>query len=144
MVVFLFFGKYLFQVFSINIEHFAIAASILLFFVSGKMMFGLHFEYEKTDTSLPDSSLYPLAFPMLAGPGTLAAIMSFRTEFGDFEILSAILINSVFIYLTIRASDWIGKKLPNEAIFIIEKIFGVFLMSIAIKMFILNILLIIK
>ena len=144
MLLFLFFGSYIFGAFGIQAAHFAVAGSLLILFFGVKMMFGLHFDYESNKTGDPNSSLFPVAFPLIAGPGTLSTIMSFKSQYSDFEIVSSILINGLVILLIIKSSDWIGKKLGGSGITIVERIFGVFLLSIGIKMFITNLLTIIQ
>lgn len=144
MLVFLFFGSYIFEAFGIQSAHFAVAGSLLILFFGVKMMFGLHFDYEDNKTGEPNSSLFPVAFPLIAGPGTLSTIMSFKSQYNNLEIISSIVINAIIILLIIKSSDWIGKKLGGSGITIVERIFGVFLLSIGIKMFITNLLTIIE
>jgi len=144
MLLFLFFGSYIFEAFGIKAAHFAVAGSLLILFFGIKMMFGLHFDYENNKTSDPNSSLFPVAFPLIAGPGTLSTIMSFKSQYSNIEIISSIVINSFIIFLIIKSSDWIGRKLGGSGITIVERIFGVFLLSIGIKMFITNLLTIIE
>lgn len=143
MLVFLFFGSYIFEAFGIQAAHFAVAGSLLILFFGVKMMFGMHFDYENNETDEPNSSLFPVAFPLIAGPGTLSTIMSFKSQYTNIEIITSIIINAIVIFLIIKSSDWIGKKLGGSGITIVERIFGVFLLSIGIKMFITNLLTII-
>lgn len=143
MLVFLFFGSYIFEAFGIQAAHFAVAGSLLILFFGVKMMFGMHFDYENNKTDEPNSSLFPVAFPLIAGPGTLSTIMSFKSQYTNIEIITSIIINAIVIFLIIKSSDWIGKKLGGSGITIVERIFGVFLLSIGIKMFITNLLTII-
>ena len=140
MLLFLFFGGYIFWVFGIKQEHFAVAGSFLIIFFSIKMMFGLHFRFEKNKTKEPSSALFPLAFPLIAGPGTLSTIMSFKTIYTDIEITASIIINAIIIYFVVKACDWVERKLGISGITIVERIFGVFLLSIGIKMLIENVI----
>ena len=143
MLLFLYFGSNIFKLFSINPAHFALAGSLLILFFGIKMMFGLHFDYESNKSEDPNSSFFPVAFPLIAGPGTLSTIMSLKAEIGNLELVTSILINAVIVYLVVRSADWIGKKIGSSGITIIERIFGVFLLSIGIKMFITNLILVI-
>lgn len=143
MLLFLYFGSNIFKLFSINPAHFALAGSLLILFFGIKMMFGLHFDYESNKSEDPNSSFFPVAFPLIAGPGTLSTIMSLKAEIGNLELVSSILINALIVYLVVRSADWIGRKIGNSGITIIERIFGVFLLSIGIKMFITNLILVI-
>lgn len=144
MLLFLYFGSNIFKLFSINPAHFALAGSLLILFFGIKMMFGLHFDYEKNESDEPNSSFFPVAFPLIAGPGTLSTIMSLKAEIGDVELIASILINAIIVYMVIRSADWIGRKIGASGITIIERIFGVFLLSIGIKMFITNLILVIN
>ena len=104
------------------------------------MMFGLHFDYEKNQTSDPSSSFFPVAFPLIAGPGTLSTIMSLRTQIEYPELIFSILINCLIVFIVIKSSEWIKIKLGQSGIVIIERVFGVILLSIGIKMFITNLI----
>lgn len=143
MVLFLFFGSYIFQVFGIAPSHFAVAGSLMILFIGIKMMFGLHFEYENNNTNETSSSLFPLAFPLIAGPGVLSTLMSLKSEYDDLAIVGGILLNAIIIWIVIWACDWIKRKLGDSGIVIVERCFGVILLSIGIKMFIHNLLLVI-
>lgn len=142
MLMFLFFGSYIFIAFNIHPSHFAVAGSLLILFIGIKMMFGLHFDYEKNTTDERSSSLFPLAFPLISGPGTLSTLMSLKSVYDNTTIVLAILINSIVIYLVIKSCDWIKQKIGQSGIVIIERSFGVILLSIGIKMFISNLLII--
>ena len=144
MVLFLFFGSYIFGVFDINASHFAVAGSLMILFIGIKMMFGLHFQYETNNTSEKSSSFFPLAFPLISGPGTLSTLMSLKSEYDNVTILIAIILNSIIIWLVLRACDFIFKKIGDSGIIIIERTFGVILLSIGIKMFIHNLLIVIR
>lgn len=144
MIFFLYFGSYIFSVFGIHPSHFAVAGSLMILFIGIKMMFGLHFDYEKNNTTELSSNFFPLAFPLIAGPGVLSTLMSLKTDYNNLTIVSGILINSIIIWFVIWACDWIKKKLGDSGIVIIERTFGVILLSIGIKMFIHNLLLVIR
>jgi multiple antibiotic resistance protein len=143
MVFFLYFGSYIFNIFGIAPSHFAVAGSLMILFIGIKMMFGLHFDYEKNNTNELSSNFFPLAFPLIAGPGVLSTLMSLKTDYSNTTIVLGILINAVIIWFGIWACDWIKKKLGDSGIVIIERTFGVILLSIGIKMFIHNLLLVI-
>jgi multiple antibiotic resistance protein len=143
MVFFLYFGSYIFNIFGIAPSHFAVAGSLMILFIGIKMMFGLHFDYEKNNTTELSSNFFPLAFPLIAGPGVLSTLMSLKTDYSNTTIVLGILINSIIIWFGIWACDWIKKKLGDSGIVIIERTFGVILLSIGIKMFIHNLLLVI-
>jgi len=140
MILFLFFGSTIFSIFNIKPAHFAVAGSSLIIFFGIKMMFGLHFDYEKNQTSDPSSSFFPVAFPLIAGPGTLSTLMSLRTQIEYPELIFSILINCLIVFIVIKSSEWIKIKLGQSGIVIIERVFGVILLSIGIKMFITNLI----
>lgn len=142
MFLFLFFGSYIFKAFNIHPSHFAVAGSLLILFIGIKMMFGLHFEYEENKTNEKSSNLFPLAFPLISGPGSLSTIMTLKSEYENIVIILAILINAIVIYLVIRSCNWIERKIGESGIVIIERCFGVILLSIGIKMFLSNLLII--
>lgn len=140
MLLFLFFGSTIFSLFSIEPAHFALAGSLLIIFFGIKMMFGLHFDYETNKSGDPNSSFFPIAFPLIAGPGTLSTILSLRTTIHYPELIISIIINSLIIYMVVKSSDFIKNKIGVKGITIIERIFGVFLLSIGIKMFMVNLI----
>jgi len=143
MLLFLEFGTYIFYIFGIQPSHFAVAGSLMILFIGIKMMFGLHFEYEKNNTTQASSNLFPLAFPLIAGPSVLSTLMSLKSDVNDWIIIGSILLNAIIIWVVISACDWIKDKLGDSGIVIIERSFGVILLSIGIKMFIHNLLLVI-
>ena len=143
MILFLFFGSYIFYMFGIAPSHFAVAGSLMILFIGIKMMFGLHFDYEKNNTTQASSNLFPLAFPLISGPGVLSTIMSLKSECDNSIIVASILLNAILIWIVIKACDIIQKKIGDSGIVIIERTFGVILLSIGIKMFIHNLLIVI-
>lgn len=142
MVFFLYAGTYLFKFFGISPEHFALAGSLLILFFGIKMMFGIHTE-EKSDKTIP-SSFFPLAFPLIAGPGTLSTLLSFKSQFSDIDIIMGVLTNLFICYIGLKSSDWMNKKIGVRSLQLIEKIFGVFLVAMGIKMFLTNLVFAIK
>ena len=142
MIFFLYAGTYLFKFFGISPEHFALAGSLLILFFGIKMMFGIHTE-DKSDSTIP-SSFFPLAFPLIAGPGVLSTLLSFKSQFSNIEIISGIITNLVICYIGLSSSNWISKKIGIRSLQLIEKIFGVFLVAMGIKMFLTNLVLAIK
>ena len=143
MVFFLYFGSSVFYLFGIQPSHFAVAGSLMILFIGIKMMFGLHFEYEKNNTTEASSNLFPLAFHLIAGPGVLSTIMSLKTDYKNIAIVFGILINAIIIWFVIWSCGWIKRKIGDSGIVIIERMFGVILLSIGIKMFIHNLLIVI-
>ena len=136
MIASLFAGKWFFNLLGIEISHFAIAGSLLLIYFGVKMLLGI--EDGKTEKSAVNVSVFPIAFPLIAGPGTLSTIMSFRASFTDLEIIFGILINAVVIFLVLKMAGGIQKLIGESGINIIERLFGIILISIGIKIFLEN------
>jgi multiple antibiotic resistance protein len=138
MILFLFFGKQFLDVLSLDIRSFAVAGSIVIFILGLEMILGM--EFFKQDKNDKTSSVIPIAFPIIAGSGTLTTIMSLRANYAVINILIGILINCVIIYLVLRSLTWIEKVLGPSGLLVIRKFFGVILLAIAVKIFTANIM----
>ena len=133
MIVFLFVGESILKLIGITVSDFAIAGSLILFFIALEMILGIRFF--KGDSSAT-ASIVPVAFPLIAGTGTLTTLLSIRAEFKEVEnIIVAILINLVIVYLVLKYMYWLEKLLGEGGINILRKVFGVILMAIAVKLF---------
>lgn len=133
MIVFLFLGESILKLIGITVADFAIAGSLVLFFLSLEMILGVRFF---KDENAATASIVPIAFPIIAGTGTLTTLLSIRAEFKHVEnIVVAILINVVFIYLVLKNMKWLEKLLGPGGINILRKVFGVILLAIAVKLF---------
>jgi multiple antibiotic resistance protein len=133
MIVFLFVGESILKLIGIEVSDFAIAGSLVLFFIALEMILGMRFF--KGDSSAT-ASIVPIAFPLIAGTGTLTTLLSIRAEYKDVEnIIVAILINLVFVYVVLKYMHWLEKLLGEGGINILRKVFGVILMAIAVKLF---------
>ncbi|HTC00495.1 MAG TPA: MarC family protein [Ferruginibacter sp.] len=138
MILFLFFGKQFLDVLSLDIRSFAVAGSIVIFILGLEMILGM--EFFKQDKNDKTSSVIPIAFPIIAGSGTLTTIMSLRANYAVINILIGILINCIIIYLVLRSLTWIEKVLGPSGLLVIRKFFGVILLAIAVKIFTANII----
>ena len=133
MILFLYAGTGLLALFGIDVASFAIAGGLILFLIGLQMVLDRHiFNPEVSDDT--SSSIVPLAFPFLAGPGTMTTIIALRAEYHHVNILLGIVINLGLIYLVLKTSGWIEKKIGMAGISILRKIFGIILLSIAIKL----------
>lgn len=133
MIVFLFVGESILKLIGITVSDFAIAGSFILFFLALEMILGIRFY--KNDSAVT-ASIVPIAFPLIAGTGTLTTLLSIRAEFKEVEnIIVAILINLIFVYIVLRYMNWIEKLLGVGGINILRKVFGVILLAIAVKLF---------
>ena len=133
MIVFLFVGESILKLIGITVSDFAIAGSLILFFIALEMILGIRFFKEESSAT---ASIVPIAFPLIAGTGTLTTLLSIRAEFKEVEnIIVAILINLVFVYVVLKYMYWLEKLLGVGGINILRKVFGVILMAIAVKLF---------
>jgi multiple antibiotic resistance protein len=131
--LFFFFGEYFLNMLGLDIPSFAIAGSIVLFILALEMVLGL--EIFKSDNNAKAGSVVPIAFPIIAGSGTLTTVMSIKSIYHSYNILIAIVINLVIIYFTLRSLNFLEKLLGPGGILVIRKFFGVILIAIAVKMF---------
>ena len=133
MIVFLFLGTSILELIGITVSDFAVAGSFILFFIAFEMILGIKFF---KDDSSATASIVPIAFPMIAGTGTLTALVSLRAEYTHVEnIIAAILINLLFVYIVLRNTYRLEKLLGPGGINILRKVFGVILLAIAVKLF---------
>lgn len=135
MIVSLFLGQELFRLLGIEVFHFAIAGSLLLLYFGVKMVLGIE---DKKQGTVLNATVFPIAFPLIAGPGTLSTIMSFRASFSEIEIVIGILLNAIVIFAVLKMAGKIQKVIGENGIMIIERFFGVILISIGIKIFLEN------
>lgn len=134
MVFFLFVGKSFLGILGVDVRSFALAGSVVLFILALEMILGINLFRTNPDEGR-SGNYVPVAFPLIAGSGTLTTILSLRSVYSSLEILTGILINLIIVYLALRSSDWIEDKLGNTALAAIKKFFGVILLAISIKIF---------
>jgi len=139
MVVFLFLGQSLLELIGIDVYSFAVAGSFILFFIALEMILGITLYKDDEDTESIAATVFPLAFPLIAGPGSLTTLLSLRAEFFIENIIIAVLCNVVVIYVVLKTSPKIERIIGANGIKIIRKIFGVILLAIAVKLFAANI-----
>ena len=138
MILFLFLGKNILSLIGIDVNSFAIAGAFVLFFIALEMILGITLYKEDEHTSLT-ASVFPLAFPLIAGPGSLTTLLSLRAEFRIENIIIAVIINVLLIYVVLKTSSKIEHLIGKNGISIIRKVFGVILLAIAVKLFTSNI-----
>jgi len=138
MITFLFLGKSILNLIGIDVNSFAVAGSFILFFLALEMILGISL-YKEEETNAKTASIFPLAFPLLAGPGSLTTLLSLRAEFSTINIVIAIILNTIFLYIVLKTSVKIEKIIGKNGINIIRKVFGVVLLAIAVKLFTSNI-----
>ena len=136
MIGFLFVGEEILKLIGIDINSFAVAGSFVIFFLALEMILGISiFSNDAPETA----SIVPLAFPMIAGAGTMTSLLSLRAEYQVLNIIFAIIINIIFVYIILKSSKYIENFLGKSGINIIRKVFGIILLAIAVKLFTSNI-----
>ena len=141
MVLFFFIGKPFLSILGVDIKSFAVAGSIVIFILGLEMVLGI--EFFKAEKGITTGTLVPIAFPLIAGSGTLTTIMSLKATFersdkNEYMILGAILVNLIIIYLVLRSLNLIEKALGKAGLMAVRKFFGVILLAIAVKVFATN------
>jgi len=136
LTLFLFLGEALLNVFGVDISSFAIAGSFIIFFLALEMVLGI--ELFKGNTGTDSASIVPLAFPIIAGAGSITTLLSLRAEYSYLNIMIALLMNMIVVFIVLKSTKYIEKLLGQTGITILRKIFGIILLSIAIKLFMSN------
>ena len=134
MVFFLFVGETFLHLVGIDVKSFALAGSIVIFILAMEMILGINLFRTNPDEG-HSGNFVPLAFPLIAGSGTLTTIISLRSVYNVWEILIGIVINVLIVYLVLRSMGWIERRLGKTGLAAIKKFFGVVLLAIAIKIF---------
>lgn len=132
MLVFLLVGQTILEIIGITVEDFAIAGSIVLFFIALEMILGITIYRNEVPSS---ASIVPLAFPLIAGTGTLTTLLSIRAEYNILSIIIGVVINVVIVYFVLKYLHLLEKLLGMGGIAIIKKVFGIVLLALAIKLF---------
>ena len=133
MILFLFVGQQLLNILGLDVQSFAVAGSIVIFIIGLEMVLG--HEFFKHDSNPKSGSVVPIAFPLIAGSGTLTTIMSLKANYHDINILIGILVNCVVIFFVLKSLVWIERALGPNGLIVIRKFFGVILLAIAVKIF---------
>ncbi len=138
MIIFLFLGDSILKLVGIDVHSFAIAGAFILFFIALEMILGITIYKQDNESSL-NATVFPLAFPLIAGPGSLTTLLSLKSEFYTENIIVAVVINVLVIYIVLKTSAKIEHIIGQNGIDITRKIFGVVLLAIAVKLFTSNI-----
>ncbi|TDQ32627.1 MarC family protein [Zeaxanthinibacter enoshimensis] len=136
MVAFLFVGEEILNLIGIDVNSFAVAGAFIIFFLAIEMILGISLYKDDEPES---ASIVPIAFPLIAGAGTLTSLLSLRAEYHVENIIIAIILNTIFVYLVLKSSGRIGRFLGKSGLSVIRKVFGVILMAIAVKLFAANV-----
>lgn len=138
MIIFLFLGESILTLIGIDVHSFAVAGAFILFFIALEMILGITL-YKQEEGTAMNASVFPLAFPLIAGPGSLTTLLSLKSEFHTENIIIAVVINVLVIFLVLKTSSRIERLIGQNGIDIIRKVFGVVLLAIAVKLFTSNI-----
>jgi|TARA_B110001469_G_C9609171_1_gene302986 multiple antibiotic resistance protein len=138
MIVFLFLGESILTLIGIDVHSFAVAGAFILFFIALEMILGITL-YKQEEGTAMNASVFPLAFPLIAGPGSLTTLLSLKSEFHTENIIIAMVINVLVIFIVLKTSSRIERLIGQNGIDIIRKVFGVVLLAIAVKLFTSNI-----
>ncbi|WP_291947741.1 MarC family protein [Chitinophaga sp.] len=133
MILFLLVGKPFLQLMSVDVHSFAVAGSIVIFVIGLEMILGI--ELFKSEKDAKAGSIVPIAFPLVAGSGTLTTIMSLKANFDEANILAGIVLNLTLVYIVLRSLSYIERLLGKAGLMVIRKFFGVILLAIAVKIF---------
>ncbi len=136
MIVFLFVGEEILNLIGIDVNSFAVAGSFVLFFLALEMILGIRL-YRDEEAST--ASIVPIAFPLIAGAGTMTTLLSLRAQYQAINIIIAIVLNIILVYIVLKSSNRIERLLGKNGLGIIRKAFGVVLLAIAVKLFAANV-----
>ena len=136
MIVFLFAGEGLLKLIGLDVNSFAVAGSFVLFFLALEMILGIRIYRDEEASS---ASIVPIAFPLIAGAGTMTTLLSLKAQYVTENIVVAILLNIIVVYLVLKSSAKIEKMLGKNGLGVIRKTFGIVLLAIAVKLFASNV-----
>jgi multiple antibiotic resistance protein len=136
MILFLYVGEAFLNILGLDVKSFAVGGSIVIFILGLEMVLGI--EFFKGDADVKTATIVPIAFPLIAGSGTLTTIMSLKANYGAVTLLIAIMINLIIIYIVLKSLGYIAKLLGASGLSAIRKFFGVILLAIAVKIFATN------
>ncbi len=133
MFAFLFLGNSILKLFGIDVESFAIAGAIIIFFIGMEMVLGVEF-FKSDPEETKSASIVPLAFPLIAGAGTMTTIITLKAAYETVNIIIGIILNLIFVFIVLKSANWLERKLGAAGFNILRKVFGIILLSIAIKL----------
>jgi multiple antibiotic resistance protein len=137
MILFLFVGESILNLLGVNVQSFAIAGSLVIFFLALEMILGITLYKEDTPNT---ASIVPIAFPLIAGAGTMTSLVSIRAEFATINILIAIVANMIVVYAVLKNTERLERILGPGGLSILRKVFGIILLAIAVKLFFTNLI----
>lgn len=135
MICFLFVGNKILSFIGVDVNSFAIAGAFVIFIIALEMILGIQIQKQSEASS---ASIVPIAFPLVAGAGTLTTTLSLKAEYHDINIILGIILNTIVVYIVLKSANWLEKIIGGGTLGVIEKVFGIILLAIAIKLFTAN------
>ncbi len=132
LLIFLFVGEWILKLFQVDLQSFAVAGALVILIISIEMIFGV--EIFKNDSPSGSSTLVPVVFPLIAGPGSFTTLLSMRAEYQTINIVLALFLNMLFVYFVLRKLDLVKKIMGASGVYILRKFFGVILMAISVRL----------
>ena len=136
MLAFFYAGDLILKLFNVDIQSFAVAGGLIIFLMSLEML--LDVQIFKNNGPIKEATLIPLVFPLLAGAGSFTTLLSLRAEYWDINILIALMLNMVWVYVVVRSTDKVQRMLGKGGIYLTRKFFGIILLAISVRLFMTN------
>ena len=137
MIVFLFLGESILNLLGVDVQSFAIAGSFIIFFLALEMILGITLYKEESPST---ASIVPIAFPLIAGAGTMTSLVSLQAEFAMINIIIAIVLNMIVVYAVLKNTERLERILGPGGLGVLRKVFGIILLAIAVKLFFTNLI----
>ena len=136
LIAFFFAGDAMLRLFSVDVESFAVAGSLVIFLMSLEIL--LDVEIFKNNGPIKEATLIPVVFPLIAGPGSFTTLLSLRAEYAQVNILIGLLLNMAFVYVVLKATERVERVISKAAIYLLRKFFGIILLAISVRLFTAN------
>ena len=136
LIAFFVAGEAMLRLFSVDVESFAVAGSLVIFLMSLEML--LDVEIFKNNGPIKEATLIPVVFPLIAGPGSFTTLLSLRAEYAQVNILIGLLLNMAFVYVVLKATERVERVISKAAIYLLRKFFGIILLAISVRLFTAN------
>ena len=133
---FFFAGDAMLRLFSVDISSFAVAGALVIFLMALEMI--LDITIFKNQGPIKEATLVPVVFPLIAGAGSFTTLLSLKAEFHSVNIITALVLNMLCVYIVIRATDWVERKISASFIYLLRKFFGIILLAISVRLFTAN------
>ena len=137
MIVFLFVGESILSLLGVDVQSFAIAGSFVIFFLALEMILGITLYKEESPST---ASIVPIAFPLIAGAGSMTSLVSLQAEFDNINIIIAIVANMIVVYAVLKNTERLERILGPGGLSVLRKVFGIILLAIAVKLFFTNLI----